>query len=95
MKIEQQLKKVLKASRKLNLVNDVDVKKVLLELASQARQKSDFILVENQKDLDSVITPDVHQELGYVMEAIKMTKEKLNDEIPLIGFAGSPWTILC
>jgi len=24
-----------------------------------------------------------------------MTKEKLNDEIPLIGFAGSPWTILC
>jgi uroporphyrinogen decarboxylase len=29
------------------------------------------------------------------MDAIKMTKEKLNDEIPLIGFAGSPWTILC
>ena len=51
--------------------------------------------IRNQKDLDSVITPDVHQELGYVMEAIKMTKEKLNDEIPLIGFAGSPWTIFC
>ena len=33
--------------------------------------------------------------LGYVMDAIKMTKEKLNDEVPLIGFAGSPWTILC
>ncbi|KAG1649023.1 Uroporphyrinogen decarboxylase [Nymphon striatum] len=30
-----------------------------------------------------------------VMEAIKATKEKLNDEVPLIGFAGSPWTILC
>ena len=29
------------------------------------------------------------------MDAIKATKEKLNDEIPLIGFAGSPWTILC
>ena len=28
-------------------------------------------------------------------QAIKATKEKLNDEIPLIGFAGSPWTILC
>lgn len=51
--------------------------------------------IRTQKDLDSVIIPDVHQELGYVMEAIKMTKEKLNNEIPLIGFAGSPWTILC
>jgi len=29
------------------------------------------------------------------MQAIKATKELLNDEIPLIGFAGSPWTILC
>jgi uroporphyrinogen decarboxylase len=29
------------------------------------------------------------------MKAIKIAKEKLNDEVPLIGFAGSPWTILC
>jgi uroporphyrinogen decarboxylase len=29
------------------------------------------------------------------MEAIEMTLEKLNGEVPLIGFAGSPWTILC
>jgi hypothetical protein len=26
---------------------------------------------------------------------IKLTKEMLNDEVPLIGFAGSPWTIMC
>jgi uroporphyrinogen decarboxylase len=51
--------------------------------------------IRTQKDLDRVIVPDVHQSLGYVMEAIKATKEKLNDDIPLIGFAGSPWTILC
>lgn len=51
--------------------------------------------IRSQKDLDSVIVPDVNDALGYVMEAIKATKEKLNDEIPLIGFAGSPWTILC
>ena len=51
--------------------------------------------IRTQKDLDRVIVPDVHESLGYVMEAIKVTKEKLNDDIPLIGFAGSPWTILC
>lgn len=51
--------------------------------------------IRSQKDLDRVIVPDIQDSLGYVMEAIKMTKEKLNDDIPLIGFAGSPWTILC
>ena len=51
--------------------------------------------VRSQKDVDGVIVPDVHEELDYVMQAIKATKEKLNDEVPLIGFAGSPWTILC
>ena len=51
--------------------------------------------IRDKKSLDQVIIPDVHEELGYVMDAVKATKEKLNDEIPLIGFAGSPWTILC
>jgi uroporphyrinogen decarboxylase len=51
--------------------------------------------IRTQKDVDNVIVPDVTVELDYVYQAIKATKEKLNDEIPLIGFAGSPWTILC
>ncbi len=51
--------------------------------------------IRSQKDLDTVVVPDVHEKLNYVMQAIRMTKEKLNNEIPLIGFAGSPWTILC
>ena len=51
--------------------------------------------VRNQKDVDNVIVPDVNIELDYVMQAIKATKDLLSDEIPLIGFAGSPWTILC
>lgn len=51
--------------------------------------------VRDQKGVDNVVVPDVHIELDYVMEAIKATKELLNDEVPLIGFAGSPWTILC
>ena len=51
--------------------------------------------VRDLKGVDKVIVPDVHKELDYVYKAIKMTKEKLNNEVPLIGFAGSPWTILC
>lgn len=51
--------------------------------------------IRNAADLDRVIVPDVQDALGYVMDAIEMTKEKLDDEVPLIGFAGSPWTILC
>ncbi len=51
--------------------------------------------IRSQKDMDAVVLPEVDDALGYVMEAIKATKEKLNGEVPLIGFAGSPWTILC
>ena len=51
--------------------------------------------IRSQKDVDQVIVPNVHEKLGYVLDAIKMTKEALNNEVPLIGFAGSPWTILC
>lgn len=51
--------------------------------------------IRDRKTLDQVIVPDVYEELCYVYEAIKMTKKELNDEVPLIGFAGSPWTIFC
>jgi len=51
--------------------------------------------IRTMKDVEQVVVPNVHEELGYVIDAVKMTKEALNDEVPLIGFAGSPWTILC
>ena len=51
--------------------------------------------VRTAADVDNVIVPDVTQALDYVYDAIRATKELLNDDIPLIGFAGSPWTILC
>lgn len=37
---------------------------------------------------------DVKKELGYVYEAITLTRKGLNGEVPLIGFAGAPWTLL-
>ncbi|HEX8517386.1 MAG TPA: uroporphyrinogen decarboxylase [Bacteroidia bacterium] len=33
------------------------------------------------------------EDLHYVMEALKLTKKELNGRVPLIGFAGAPWTI--
>ena len=38
---------------------------------------------------------DVEERLHYVFEAIKQTKIALDNEVPLIGFAGAPWTIFC
>jgi uroporphyrinogen decarboxylase len=51
--------------------------------------------IRSQEMVNQVVVPDINSELGYVMDAIRLTKEMLNDEVPLIGFAGSPWTILC
>jgi uroporphyrinogen decarboxylase len=51
--------------------------------------------VRSQADVDRVVVPEVGIALDYVMQAVKATKEKLENEVPLIGFAGSPWTILC
>jgi uroporphyrinogen decarboxylase len=38
---------------------------------------------------------DVEDRLGYVLEAIRVTNKELNGRVPLIGFAGAPWTIFC
>ena len=36
---------------------------------------------------------DVKKELGYVFDAITMTRKALKGEVPLIGFCGAPWTL--
>lgn len=48
--------------------------------------------VETQADVDAlkIASPD---DLHYVIEAIEITKKELNGRVPLIGFAGAPWTI--
>jgi uroporphyrinogen decarboxylase len=50
--------------------------------------------VQSAKDVDKLRVADPHEHLGYVLEAIKITKKELNGRVPLIGFAGAPWTIL-
>jgi uroporphyrinogen decarboxylase len=38
---------------------------------------------------------DVKKELEYVYKAITLTRHKLKGRVPLIGFCGAPWTLLC
>ncbi len=51
--------------------------------------------IRNANDIDRLIEPNVSESLNYVFEAVKLTKKLLDNSIPLLGFAGSPWTILC
>lgn len=51
--------------------------------------------VQTEKDVNELVTDGVEESLSYVMEALKLTKKELNNRVPLIGFAGAPWTILC
>lgn len=48
--------------------------------------------ISSTKDLNEIHISDA-QELSYVYDAIKITKKELNGRVPLIGFAGAPWTI--
>ncbi len=38
---------------------------------------------------------DVAKELDYVYKAITLTRQKLDGRVPLFGFCGAPWTLLC
>ena len=51
--------------------------------------------IRNKADIDALFTTGVEESLNYVMAALTMTKNELNGRVPLIGFAGAPWTILC
>ena len=49
--------------------------------------------IKTLNDIKNISSPDVHDNLSYVFEAIKITKSELKGKVPLIGFAGAPWTI--
>jgi uroporphyrinogen decarboxylase len=51
--------------------------------------------IKSEKDLQRIASIDPREKLSYVFEAMQMTKKELNGRIPLIGFAGAPWTLLC
>jgi len=49
--------------------------------------------VRTEADVRALGVPDPHQELGYVVEAVRVIRRELDGRVPLIGFSGSPWTL--
>lgn len=49
--------------------------------------------VRRPADIDALPIPDPETELRYVMDAVRTIRRELDGRVPLIGFAGSPWTI--
>ena len=51
--------------------------------------------IKTQHDIDALNIANAEEHLKYVLDALTLTKKELNGRVPLIGFAGAPWTILC
>ena len=49
--------------------------------------------VRTPADIDRLGVPDPEDDLGFVMDAVRAVRRDLDGRVPLIGFAGSPWTL--
>ena len=49
--------------------------------------------LRSEHDIRKLAPPDVATDLRYVLDAVATIKQALRGKVPLIGFAGSPWTI--
>jgi len=49
--------------------------------------------IRTKQDVDALRIPDPQRHLRYVMDAIEATRRTLAGRVPVIGFAGSPWTL--
>ena len=49
--------------------------------------------VRSVEQINALGIPDMEQDLGYVMNAIRVIRKELGGRVPLIGFTGSPWTL--
>jgi uroporphyrinogen decarboxylase len=52
-------------------------------------------VIRSLKDLDVLKDANPEEDLKYVLDAIKIVKKELSGRVPLIGFAGAPFTIYC
>ena len=49
--------------------------------------------VRSRADIDALAIPDPEDGTRYVMDAVRTIRQALDGRVPLIGFAGSPWTL--
>ncbi|HSD69312.1 MAG TPA: uroporphyrinogen decarboxylase, partial [Woeseiaceae bacterium] len=49
--------------------------------------------VQTATQVRKLAVPDVAEKLGYVFDAVRLIRRELDGSVPLIGFAGSPWTV--
>lgn len=49
--------------------------------------------IRDAKAIEQLAIPDPNEELAYVMDAVSLIRRELDGKVPLIGFAGSPWTL--
>ncbi len=49
--------------------------------------------VRQPEDVAKLAVPDPEGPLRYVMDAVRLIRRELDGRVPLIGFAGSPWTL--
>jgi uroporphyrinogen decarboxylase len=49
--------------------------------------------VRDAAAIEKLGVPDPEDDLGYVMDAVRLIRRELDGSVPLIGFAGSPWTL--
>jgi len=49
--------------------------------------------VRSASEIRKLAVPDVSTDLGYVFDAVRTIRTELDGRVPLIGFAGSPWTV--
>ena len=49
--------------------------------------------ITGSKDIDALKIVDPESDLDYVTDAIRIVKKELSGRVPLIGFAGAPWTV--
>ena len=49
--------------------------------------------IRRVSQIDVLTAPDAETDIGYVLEAVRLIRQQLAGTVPLIGFAGSPWTL--